>query len=103
MYGCTQAVLGVSRICQPFLAPYVAMKSQSIRKDTVGSFLMFSCHQILCLLQWSSVADDPSVPLLPRAQAASKTNQAKRISSSPPPGSEDGETARGSSIFLALA
>src|SRR5271156_687427 len=30
---------------------------------------------------WSSVADDPSVPLLPRTRAASKTNQGKRISS----------------------
>lgn len=29
---------------------------------------------------WSSVADDPSMPLLPRTRAASKTNQGKRIS-----------------------
>src|SRR6266576_2013670 len=49
---------------------------------------------------WSSVADNPSVPLLPRTRAASKTNQGKRISShlhlhlEERP--EGGETGRGS-------
>jgi hypothetical protein len=109
------AVLRFSRICQPFLAPYIAMKSQSIRKDTIGSFSPFSCCQILRLLQfesqrkkdlesWSLVADDPSVPLLPKAHAASKTNQAKRISSHLrlQLRSEERETPHGSSVLIWL-
>ena len=71
--GCTEARSEASRICQLFLVPYIAMKSQSICKDTIGSFLRFLAIKRCAFSKlesqrkcWSSVADYPSVPLLPR-------------------------------------
>jgi hypothetical protein len=52
--GCTEAALGASQICQPFVALYIATKFQSIRKDAIGLFLSFSCYQTLRLLQLES-------------------------------------------------